>query len=322
MVEMRGHGNKNGKEGRPSGPEERPVIFDIQRFSVHDGPGIRTLVFFKGCPLRCQWCSNPESYTREPQVAFFNDRCIGCLRCVAACEQGAVRASDGGRVEYDRQRCKECGACVDTCYTNARVLLGREMTVEEILAEVLKDATFYRRSGGGVTLGGGEVTMWPTSARKLLAACKVEGMHTAIETCGYAPWSNMEGLLDYLDLILFDVKHLDPEVHERYTGVNNHLILENLKRLAQESAPLVIRVPVIPGVNNAPESIRDIAAYVRDRGPAFKVVLLPYHRLGEEKYARLGLSYPLAPLQPPGGEEMEALAAVVRSEGLDCRVGG
>ncbi|MDH4137407.1 MAG: glycyl-radical enzyme activating protein [Anaerolineae bacterium] len=302
--------------------EERPIIFDIQRFSVHDGPGIRTLVFFKGCPLRCQWCSNPESHTREPQIASFNNRCIGCLRCVEVCPDGAVWVSNKGHLEYDRQRCKECGACVDTCYANARVLLGWEMTVEEIMVDIRKDTIFYDMSGGGVTLGGGEVTMWPMSARKLLAACKAEGIHTAIETCGYAPWSNIECLLEYLDLVFFDIKHLDPGVHYRYTGVNNHLILENLKRLAQELVSIVIRVPVIPGVNNTRKNIRDIAAYVRDQGLAPKIVLLPYHRFGEEKYARLGRTYPLPALEPPDEEEMDALAAVVHSEGLDCQVGG
>lgn len=190
------------------------------------------------------------------------------------------------------------------------------------MVEILKDAVFYRISGGGVTLGGGEVTIWPKFARKLLAACKAEGIHTAIETCGHGPWSNIECLLNYLDLVLFDIKHLDPELHNRYTGVNNKLILENLKRLAQESVPVVVRIAVVPGVNNDPENIREIAVYVRDQGIASKIELLPYHRLGEEKYARLGRSYPLQGLEPPDEEEMEALAAVVRSEGLVCQVGG
>jgi len=324
MVGMGRQGNKNHKHkevGR-SAPEERPVIFDIQRFSVHDGPGIRTLVFFKGCPLRCQWCSNPESYTREPQVAYYRNRCLGCLRCVEVCRRGAVWAGPGGRLETDPQRCQGCAACVGACYAQARVLLGRRMTVEEIMTEIRKDSIFYRRSGGGVTLGGGEATLWPISAGEILAACQAEGIHTAIETCGHAPWSNVEGLLEYLNLVIFDIKHLDPEVHRRYTGVSNQLILENLQRLAQRSVPLVIRIPVIPGVNNAPEDIKAIATHVRSQGHASKLVLLPYHRFGEEKYARLGLSYAFPGLQPPEEEEMNALAAIVRSQGLGCQVGG
>jgi len=196
------------------------------------------------------------------------------------------------------------------------------MTVEEVMVEIRKDEVFYRLSGGGVTLGGGDVTMWPTFARKLLAACRSEGIHSAIETCGHAPWSHIETLLDDVGLILFDIKHLDPEVHKRYTGVNNKLILENLNRLAQKSIPIVIRIPVIPGVNNAPQNIRKIADYVHNLGIASKIELLPYHRLGEEKYARLGRSYPLGGLKPPNEEEMEALAAAVRSEGLVCQIGG
>jgi pyruvate formate lyase activating enzyme len=196
------------------------------------------------------------------------------------------------------------------------------MTVEEIMAEIRKDSIFYRRSGGGVTLGGGEATLWPISAGKILAACQAEGIHTAIETCGYTPWPNLEGLLEVLDLVLFDVKLLDPEAHRRYTGASNHLILENLRRLAQRSVPVVIRIPVIPRINNAPQNIGEIAAYVRDKALASKLVLLPYHRFGEEKYARLGLSYPFPGLLPPEAEEMNALADCVRSQGLHCQVGG
>lgn len=321
MVKMQCHKAGRAKNGNLLA-EERAIIYDIQRFSIHDGPGIRTLIFFKGCPLRCQWCSNPESQICKPQMAFFSNRCIGCFRCVEVCLYGATRLTDGVHLEYNRQRCKECGACVDTCYVNARVLIGRGMTVEAVMAEIRKDSVFYRTSGGGVTLGGGEATMWPAFANKLLAACKTEGIHTAVETCGHAPWSHIECLLDDLDLVLFDIKHLKPEVHKRYTGVNNKLILENLKRLARESIPIVIRIPVIPDVNSDPKNIREIAAYVRDKGIAGKIELLPYHRLGEEKYTRLGRSYSLPRLEPPDEEEMEALATAVRSEGLVCQVGG
>lgn len=321
MVKTQGHGDRSAEESSLH-TEEDAVIFNIQRFSVHDGPGIRTLVFFKGCPLRCQWCSNPESHIRKPQIAFSQNRCIGCLRCSEVCPHGAVRLTNRVRLEYDRLRCKECGACVATCYANARVLLGREMTVDEVMVEIRKDAVFYRLSSGGVTLGGGEPTMWPAFATKLLAACRSEGIHAAIETCGHAPWSHIEPLLDNLDLILFDMKHLDPEMHMRYTGVNNKLILENLNRIAQRSIPIVIRIPVIPGANNDAQTIRKIAAYVHDLGIASRIELLSYHRFGEEKYARLGRPYPLRDLKPPDEEEMETLAAAVRSEGLVCKIGG
>lgn len=300
---------------------DEAVIFDIQRFSVHDGPGIRTLVFFKGCPLRCAWCSNPESQSVTPELVFFANKCVGCLACVAACPHGACRSDENGELLFDRRLCVHCGACAETCYTNARIVLGKAMSVDDVLCEVRKDAVFYRHSGGGVTLGGGEPVLWSRFAERLLRALRAEGIHTAIETCGQVDYGEIERLLPYLNLVMYDVKHMDPAQHEWHTGATNVTILANLERLATEGVEVVVRVPVIPGVNDDIENIDQTAAMAAARGIA-RIDLLPYHPYAHDKYARLGQEYALAGLEPPSAEHMEELASAVRSRGLTCQIGG
>jgi pyruvate formate lyase activating enzyme len=297
------------------------VVFDIQRFSVHDGPGIRTLIFFKGCPLRCAWCSNPESQLPRPQLAVLAHKCRGCGNCVAACGRGACHFGDDGGLSFQRSLCTDCGACAETCYAGARVMLGRTMSIDDVLREVRKDTVFYRTSGGGVTLGGGEPTVWSPFAAGLLRELKAEGMHTALETCGQAPYDEIEPLLPHLDLVLYDVKHMDAAQHEAHTGVTNEMILANLERLAREEVEIIVRVPVVPGINDEAENIARTAEYAARLGIA-AVELLPYHRYAQDKYARLGREYALAGLLPPSARDMEELAAVVRARGLSCRVEG
>jgi len=301
---------------------ESAVIFDLQKFSVHDGPGIRTLVFFKGCPLRCAWCSNPESQSERPELVFFAHDCIGCLNCVEACEHGGCQVDENGRLRFEHSLCTDCGACVSTCYAGARVMLGRTATVEEVLGEVRKDLVFYRNSGGGVTLGGGEPAVWSRFAAQLLRALKASGIHTAIETCGYAPYADIERLLPELDLIMYDIKHMDAAKHERYTGNSNQTILANLERLAAEDVEIVVRIPVIPGVNDDADNVGRTVEFVAAHRIAEMIELLPYHRFAQDKYVRLGREYAFTGLLPPDEGHMEELASLVRSRGLACRIGG
>lgn len=321
LAVQRPTGNEGNGRGNASG-ELSAVVFDIQKFAIHDGPGIRTLVFFKGCPMRCEWCSNPESQLRQPQLVVFSGRCIGCTRCVEACPQEAVNVDDQGHMQFDRTRCADCGACTESCFANARVLLGREMTVAEVLTEVRKDAVFYSASGGGVTLGGGEVTVWPEFAEELLLALRGEKIDAAIETCGQCAWESLERLLPHVDLVYYDVKHMDPDAHRRLTGVDNERVLENARLLGRQEVPAIVRIPIVPGRNDDVENIRATAAFVRRYGVAEKIELLPYHRFAEDKYQRLGRHYGLAGLEPPNDERMSELADVVRREALACQVGG
>ena len=252
-------------------------IFNIQRFSIHDGPGIRTIVFLKGCYLRCAWCCNPESQRYEIEQMI-----------------------EGGKQKT----------------------VGRDVTVEEILPEILADMPYYRRSGGGLTLSGGEVLAQADFARDLLRAAKEYGLHTAIETAASLPYREIEKLLPYLDLILMDVKHMDPARHKEYTGVDNALILENARLLAASGVELVIRTPVIPGVNDTDADIRAISMFARSLGTVREHHLLPYHRLGMDKYDGLGRRYSLPEIEPPSKERMLHLLSVAEESGLKCQIGG
>ena len=252
-------------------------IFNIQRFSIHDGPGIRTIVFFKGCYMRCAWCCNPESQS------------------------------------YDIQKMIEGGK---------EKTVGRDVTVDEIMPEILADLPYYRRSGGGVTLSGGEVLAQADFAAALLRECKAAGLHTAIETAASLPYSEIEKLLPYLDLILMDVKLMNPEKHKEYTGISNERILENARALAECEVELIIRTPVIPGVNDTAEEISAISAFARSLGTVREHHLLPYHRLGSDKYQGLGRNYSMKEIEPPTRAKMEYLLSVAEQSGLKCQIGG
>ena len=248
-------------------------IFDIQRNSFVDGPGIRTTVFFKGCNLRCKWCHNPESQSSEKQLMIYKDRCIGCGKCRRVCP-------------HRLEACDLCGRCALYCPTDARKICGRKYTVDEVFAEVIKDKAFYANSGGGVTLSGGECMLQLPFLCELLARCKAVGIHTAVDTAGSVPWDSFAKILPLTDLFLYDIKAFSPHLHRAGTGASNRLILENCKKLSGK-AQIVIRIPVIGGYNDSVEEIQQIAAFLKQI-KTDKVELLPYHAMGERKYAALG----------------------------------
>ena len=259
---------QNGKKGR---------IFNIQRFSIHDGPGIRTIVFFKGCFMRCAWCCNPESQNREIETLV-----------------------EGGKEK----------------------IVGRDVTVQEIMPELLSDMPYYRRSGGGITLSGGEILCQADFARELLLECKKNGLHTAVESAASSSFSEIDKILPYLDLYLMDIKHTDSEKHKEYTGVSNERILENARKIAESGVELIIRTPVIPGFNDTAEEIRAISHFAKTLPGVREHHLLPYHRLGQDKYAGLGRKYSLSDIEPPSKEKMEYLLTVAETSGLKCKIGG
>ncbi len=308
------------------------LVCNIQRFSLHDGPGIRTTVFLKGCTLRCFWCHNPESIQLTQELRLYPDRCIGCGACVEVCPTGAQGLSPEGELQFDRERCQACGACVEVCFAGARELSARRMTVQEVVAEVLQDRAFYESSQGGVTLSGGEPALQPEFSYEILAQCHEAGVHTAIETAANVRWENLARLMPVTDMVMMDLKQMDPQKHRWATGASNTLLLANARRLVETGKPIIFRTPVVPTVNDTPEEIVAIAAFVREmvllrraRGDAdgdgseedtITLELLPFHRLAGDKYRSLGLVYRAADLVPPTNEVMEALTAAAAEQGI------
>jgi pyruvate formate lyase activating enzyme len=297
-------------------------IFNLQRYSIHDGPGIRTTVYLKGCPLQCAWCCNPESQSRKPEIIYWQERCMRCGTCLEVCPQGAVIEIEGGWKQVDRSRCDTCGLCVEECYSGALEIVGSYRTSGEILRLVEEDRPFYDESGGGMTLSGGEPLAQPQFTLSLLQGASMRGIHTAIETSGHAPWGVWASILPYLDLILYDLKEVDPVRHARYTGVDNAIILENLNRLAETDVPIIVRRPVIPGTNDSEESMAALGEFVRELKTIRQVDLLPYHRLGLGKYERLGQEYALAHEPTLKNEALSGLQDILLSYGLDVQIGG
>ncbi|MBN1955324.1 MAG: glycyl-radical enzyme activating protein [Anaerolineae bacterium] len=293
------------------------IIFDIKRFSVHDGPGIRTTVFFKGCPLRCQWCHNPESQRVRRELMVWRERCIGCGACVSLCEQG-VAVPDRVRGEG----CILCGQCVDGCYAEARQMVGREMSVQEVMAEVERDIAFYDESGGGVTFSGGEPLLQPTFLYALLQACQAKEIHTAVDTCGWADWAVLDCVRPHVDLFLYDLKLIDEVAHRRWTGRSNDRILDNLRRLSAFGQRIILRVAIVPTINDDAQSVRQIGSFAAKLPGLERVDLLPYHRAGAEKYTRLARDFSLPGIRPPTKEKMAEIARVFTALGLQVKVGG
>ncbi|MGQ9569538.1 MAG: glycyl-radical enzyme activating protein [Thermodesulfovibrionales bacterium] len=266
------------------------LVFDIQRFSIHDGPGIRTLVFLKGCPMRCSWCSNPEGQIMEKELLYNTNWCITCGRCVEVCSHKASTLEDV-KIVFNRTLCIECGQCVSVCPSGARTVSGSWMKVSTIMKIIEKDEAFYRHSGGGVTLGGGEPAYQPAFARALLDECRRCGIHTAVETCGYAQWETLYGVLKSADLVFYDIKHIDDEKHIRNTGVSNSLILENFERLLKTSVRVIVRVTLIPCFNDSESDRNLILGFIRAKGGDVQLEYLHYHGYGIHKYELLGRRY-------------------------------
>ncbi len=297
------------------------IIFNIERYGLEDGPGIRTVVFMKGCPLRCDWCANPESQIKKPQIIYFPNKCSLCGRCVEKCPVGAVRYDDKYGIYTDFSKCVLCGECVSACYYGAREFTGREMSVNEVMAEVLKDRDFYIESGGGVTFSGGEPLLQSKFLAELIKACKDYHFHVAVETCLYTNEDSSLHILRDADLIYVDIKHSDSVLHKKYTGVNNDQILKNIIKLDGFNKKMIIRVPSIPGINDQPDIQREIFEWASKLKNLLWIEILPYHRLGNMKYKGLGRKYKLHDLQPVKKEDLQYLVDIGRDCGVKIKIG-
>lgn len=304
---------------------EMKNITNIQKFSIHDGDGIRTTVFFKGCPLKCEWCHNPETQRFEKEMQVDREKCTGCGTCASVCPNGAVRMTEDHRPSWDPKACTFCGKCENFCPAGVREIVGREYTVKELTKELMKDQMFYEESGGGVTFSGGEVMSMDMDFILAMAKeLKRQDVTLTIDTCGYVPYERFEKILPYVNTFLYDVKVMDPELHKKYMGTDNKLILENLIRLSQDGARIYIRIPTIKEVNGNEENMKETIAFLKqhDIHPA-GVNLLPYHDTGSGKYAKLGMEYKGTDLHAPDKEEMEALAALFVNAGFtNTKIGG
>ncbi len=300
---------------------ESGLVFNIQKYSLHDGPGIRTTVFLKGCPLCCQWCHNPESISPRREIVVVNNRCVACGECREACPFGETISGDGAWPPRHDQ-CTLCAACVDACPTGARQMIGRSMTVTEVLTEVIKDRIFYDDSGGGVTISGGEPLSQPLFVKALLQAFREAGLHTVLDTTGFGCTEHLLAAAGFSDLVLYDLKAFDEPQHRKLTGVPNRSILENLKALDGVHQNIWIRLPVVPGMNDDLMELKKIADFVSGLRSVTLVNLLPFHRSGLHKYERLGWGHSLDGVETPSAELMERAADVFRERELPTKIGG
>ncbi|MBM4161391.1 MAG: glycyl-radical enzyme activating protein [Ignavibacteria bacterium] len=297
------------------------LVFNIQRFSVNDGPGIRTTVFLKGCPMHCPWCHNPESISPDRQIVLRGERCLRCGDCYAICKNHAIRKQDG---EYVTQRavCKECGECVEVCVAEAREIVGREMTTEDVIREIEKDRIFFEQSGGGASFSGGEPFLQHEFLLSLVKACKERGIHTVVDTAGYTSPDVLQRISQFVDLFLYDLKTMDNTQHQEFTGVSNRIILENLQHLAEWGHKVIVRIPVIPGVNEDSESVRRIGSFVGALGNVEEIHLLPYHQTGIEKYRRLGMDYRMNGTSVPTQGDLDRLVGELKGHVAAVSIGG
>jgi pyruvate formate lyase activating enzyme len=299
-----------------AGAEPSGLVFNVMRFSLHDGPGIRTTVFLKGCPLSCWWCHNPESRSARPELVYFAERCRLCGDCVTACPECAITIAPSGLIRSSN--CRDCGACVDVCLSEARELAGRQMTVSGVLREIERDLVFFDESGGGGTFSGGEPLHQADFLDALLTACRERRIHTVLDTCGFAHRDVFVRIASKADLVLYDLKSTNLEKHRTYTGVSNQIILENLEALTKTGRPVVLRLPIIPGINDSDEEVAEAVALLTRLGIR-RVDLLPYHHLGLEKYRRLGLVYQMHELAPPPSTRMAQIAKEFDRAGIQVR---
>lgn len=301
----------NEREGR---------IFSIERYAVHDGPGIRTLLFLKGCPLRCLWCFNPESQSFSPEIVYYSNKCINCNTCVSTCPEKAIETDSRGRKIVDSGRCNNCGICTESCPTGALKLYGERATVKNVLEEIKKDILFYQNSGGGVTLSGGEPMAQVNFTKAILEECQKAGIHTAIETCGYQDWKNFQKVLEFVDLVLYDIKHMDSIKHREFTGFSNELILSNAVKISLHDIPMIIRVPIVPGYNDSKENIEATAKFTSKLRAVQEIDLLPYKSLGETKYDTLGRKYSLEGIESPDRNYLKIIKETMDKFGLAVNV--
>lgn len=295
----------------------KATIFNIQRYSIDDGPGIRTIVFFKGCPLRCLWCCNPESQNFEPEISHNSNICLKCGKCAQACPQKAITMTENGPV-IDRSLCIACGTCTTKCVTEAIKMIGEVSTVQDVFNVVIKDAMFYNESGGGVTVSGGEPLMRADFVKELFSMVKEHKINTAVETCGFVPWEAFEKVLDVVDLFLFDIKQMDNEKHQKLTAVGNELIHSNLRKLVERKANVLIRLPLIPTLNDDEEELNKIADMMEELNLT-NVELMPYHDYGSGKYGQLDKEYELSHLKKHSDDRVKQMSEIFTRRGLDCK---
>ena len=301
--------------------EQQAVVTNIQKFSVHDGPGIRSILFLKGCPLRCQWCANPENIAPGPQLMVYQGKCIRCGLCISRCSQNAIIVRDES-VTMDWGRCRGCGACAAVCPTQARVMKGETMTTADARRAIDRDIPFYKNSGGGVTFSGGEPLLYPDFILEIAREYRAQGLNAVVETCGCVPWETFTWVQPWIDLFLYDLKFVDCEKHRKYCGMGNELILANLRRLC-ESSRVVVRIPIIPGINDTQEDIDRTGRLLAELGERIEAIhCLPYHNLGFSKYEALGMEYSLSDVMLPKGGYMETIQKMFEQHGLQVQIGG
>ncbi|WP_025270357.1 glycyl-radical enzyme activating protein [Hippea sp. KM1] len=298
----------------------RGLIFDIKRYSIHDGPGVRTTVFFKGCPLRCLWCHNPESQKPYQQIIYYEQKCIRCLTCKAVCEKKAISFINN-RIEINTRLCDMCGKCWQNCPTNALEVVGQYYEIDELIKELTKDSVFFE-DGGGITISGGEPFVQYDFLMELLKALKEKGLHIALDTTGYTAEEKLLSTVEFVDLYLYDLKIMDPSKHKRYTGVDNKTILSNLEALDKKDAKIAIRIPIIPTINDDEENINATIDFLKQLNNVVSVDLLPYHSMMVDKYKRLKMPFLLGDIKKPTDEEMERLKEAFQNEGFRVNIGG
>ncbi len=308
-------------EPRPDPLNDKQLVLNVSRMTVHNGPGIRTLILFKGCPLRCVWCSTPESQKSGPEVAVYPEKCIHCDQCLPVCPVNAINLTDE-TVSIDRAKCDGCGECAKVCYSEALKLLGQEMTVEELLDEVRKDTVAYRHSGGGVTISGGEPLLNIGFTLELIKALKEENISVGVDTCGHLPRESIERVLPCVDFFLWDIKQMNDEKHREFTGVSNRLILDNARLVSGKNIPIYIRIPVIPGYNDSEENIRASCEFAGSLSSLVEVSLLPLHHLGKARYYSLGRDYPVADIPLIADSVLKDMKKLVESCRLNCSIVG
>lgn len=297
------------------------VVFNIQRLCLHDGPGIRTTVFLKGCSMRCKWCDNPESMSPAPELGFSRSLCDKCGKCLSVCPEGAISLDEDGMPLIDRQCCTACGICVERCFPEALAIFGKSYSEAEAFEVILKDSHFLRCSGGGITVSGGEPLLQPLFVEAIFRLCHEVGLPTAMETCGFANSGVLKEILPHTDLLLFDLKHMDPDEHFKLTGQSNSLILDNASLAVRSGTEILFRMPLIPSINDTPQNIHNTSLFLRELlGESARLELMPYHQLGVGKYEALDLTYPLAGLNSAKPEFVELARQTFEQCGVHCLV--